>query len=86
MAQAFKSSACVFSFLLDKSKQKYRHMFNCMKLAAEEYKIELKPKKFFDDFEFNWLDHQQKSKVASFIFILSLFFFSCHENKGFRKM
>ena len=34
--QAFKSSACVFSFLLDKSKQKYRHMFNCMKLAAEE--------------------------------------------------
>jgi hypothetical protein len=34
---------CVFSFLPEKSRQAYRHLFNCMKLAAEEYKIELKP-------------------------------------------
>jgi hypothetical protein len=32
---------CVFSFLLDKSRQTYRHKFDWMKLAAEEYKIEL---------------------------------------------
>jgi len=42
---------CVFSFLPGKSRQTYRHLFNCMELAAEEYKIELKPKKFFVDFE-----------------------------------
>jgi hypothetical protein len=35
--------------LLDKSRQTY--IFDCMKLAAEEYKIELKPKKFVDGFE-----------------------------------
>ncbi len=63
---------CVFSFLLDKSRQTYRHMFDCMKLAVEEYKFELKAKKIVDGFEAAWI---QLAKGCFFLF------FSYHENK-----